>query len=52
MSLDTRTIFTFVFVEQIFVNVLSISKGQLSITVKESNSLHSFKMKLKKENYM
>ena len=52
MPLDTRTIFTFLFVDQTFVNFLSVSKDQLVNDIKESNSLHSFKTKLKKKLYV
>ena len=54
MPQDTRTIFTFPFVEQTFVNFLSVSKdlpyyNSIENDIKESNSLHLFKTKLKKK---
>ena len=55
MPLDARTIFTFLFVELTYANFLSVSKDQLFINNnydKESNSLHSFRTKLKKNIYM
>ena len=39
MPLDTRTIFTFPFVEQTFVNFLSVSKDLLIITLDFLHSL-------------
>ena len=52
MPLDTRTIFTFLFVEQTFVNFFSFQgptyyKSTENV-IKESNSLHLLKTKLKK----
>ena len=35
MPVDTRAIFTFLFVEQTFVNFLSVYKDQLIITLKK-----------------
>ena len=56
MPLDTRTIFTFPFVEQTFVNFVSFQGptyyNSIGNDIKESNSLHLFKTKLKKKLYM
>ena len=58
MPLDTQTIFTILFVEQTFVNFLSLSfqgptyYNSIENDIKESNSLHLFKTKLKKTLYI
>ena len=55
MPLDTRTIFTFLFVEQT-PRKFSVSfqgathYNSLGNDIKESNDLHSFKARLKKKN--
>ena len=56
MPLDTRTIFTFLFVEQTFVNFFFSFQeptyyNSIENDIKESNSLHIFKTKLKKKLY-
>ena len=59
MPLDTQTIFTILFVEQTFVNFLSLSfqgpytyYNSIENDIKESNSLRLFKTKLKKKLYI
>ena len=55
MALDTRTIFTFLFVQQTFREFSVSFEGptyynSIENDIKESNSLHLFKTKLKKNH--